>query len=320
MNVIVLGANGQLGSDIVKEFTINNKNKNNDTNSNQCMNESCIIGLTRKDMNLDMYNITQDHLKKILTPYLSSDAPNYIINCIATTNVDACESESTLAFSINTSFAYQLAKFCNEYNAVLCHISTDYVLSGTSSIPYNEDAVPDPINIYGLSKYAGELAVTLCHDKSFIFRVAGLFGVAGASGKGGNFISTMRGLGGVGNSDKALDVITVIADQITCPTATHVIARAIHTFIHQGITDYGVYNCVSSNSCSWFEFAQEIFRLSCIDINKLHKAQFASYPFVAKRPQYTILNTSKISKYYKMPTWQESLVEYFNLLKESHHE
>lgn len=300
VNVIVLGSNGQLGSDIIKIFTANFMNQ-------ECVGNT-IIGLTRKDINLDVNNINQDNLKQVIIPQLSSSSLNYIINCIATTNVDKCEDDSTMAFSVNVSFVYQLAQLCNDHNATLFHISTDYIFSGNDKKSYTEEAIPSPVNIYGLSKYSGEKAIAIYHDKYFIFRVAGLFGIAGASGKGGNFITTMQHLG------KTRNTIQVIADQITCPTATLAVARAIYTFINNNITNYGIYNCVSSNECSWFEFAEEIFKLSNMNINCLHKAEFANYPFIARRPQYTILDTSKISKYYKMPTWQESLAEYFTLI------
>ena len=303
IDVIILGANGQLGSDLVRVFL--EKNGNNAIGNNKIN----LISLTRKDLNFHLDNITQDTLTELLVKYLPKTSSQiYIINCIAITNVDGCEHDSTMAFAINSSFAFQLAKFCNNYNITLFHISTDYIFSGTSLMPYVEEAIPEPINIYGLSKYAGETAVALYHDKYFIFRVSGLFGVATASGKGGNFITTMQRLG------TTRDVVSVIADQITCPTSTLEIARAIHTFINNNVISYGVYNCVSSNSCSWFEFAQEIFKLTGLDANKLQKSEFAKYPFVAKRPQYTILNTDKISQYYKMAKWQDSLVEYFNLL------
>lgn len=282
-DVLVLGANGQLGSDLVKVFVANDVSH---------------IGIRRKE-----FDVLNDEVEK-----LKQYSVKYIINCIATTNVDGSEDDSLLAFKINADFAYKLAKFCHENDIVLFHISTDYVFDGTTPFKYDEKAHANPLSIYGLSKYAGELAVQNYHDKFFIFRVAALFGVSGASGKGGNFVNTMIRLG------RERDEISVIADQITCPTATLDIARAICHFIKNKVDEYGIYHCVSSNSCSWFEFTTEIFRLSGIDVDKVKKAIFKEYPFKAKRPQYGLLDNSKLSKHYTMPTWQEALNEYLTVL------
>ena len=283
-HVLVLGANGQLGSDLLKIFIANNVSH---------------IGLSRKE-----FNVLNDGVEK-----LKQYPVKYITNCIATTDVDGAEVKSELAFKTNTDFAYKLAKFCNENDIILFHISTDYVFDGTNHLRYDEESHPNPLSIYGLSKYASEIVVQNYHTKFFIFRVAALFGIAGASGKGGNFVNTMIRLG------NELDEVKVIADQITNPTATLDIARAICHFIKNKIDDYGLYHCVSRNSCSWFEFTEEIFKLSGISLDKLKKTFFKDYPFKARRPQYGILDTTKLSKYYKMPTWQDALNEYITRLK-----
>lgn len=280
--IVVLGANGQLGTDLGKVLAANGYD---------------FTGLNRQN-----FDPLADNVAEKLTPYF----PGIIINCIATTNVDGCEDNPDQAFLINSSFVFKLARFCNERQITLIHISTDYVFNGSKLTPYTEADLPAPLNIYGLSKSTGDLALSRYHDKFFIFRVSSLFGKAGASGKGGNFITTMQKLG------RERDRIEVIGDQITCPTATLDIARAIVHIISKNIDDYGVYNCVSSNSCSWFEFAQKIFTLSGLDAGKVHPAKFATYQFKAQRPQYGILSVDKLSKYYTMPTWQESLNEYFS--------
>ena len=278
---LILGSNGQLGSDLVKIC------KQEDINH---------IPVTRNEF---------DALHDDLASKLLIHKPDYIINCIATTNVDGCEDASLLAFNINTDFVYGLAKFCSENNITLIHISTDYVFDGSKNTPYLETDSPNPQNIYGISKYAGELTVKAYATKYFVFRVSSLFGRAGASGKGGNFITTMKRLG------QERDSITVIADQITNPTATLDIARCIIHFIKNQIKDYGIYNCVSSNSCSWFEFAQAIFEKAGLDKDKVLPVNFASYKFIASRPKYSVLSTAKLAKYYQMPTWQQGLDEYF---------
>ena len=278
--VLILGANGQLGSDLVKV----------------CKHEN----IKHIPVTSDEFNALHDDLASKLLVH----KPDYIINCIATTNVDGCEEGSMLAFNINTDFVYNLAKFCDTNNITLIHISTDYIFDGSKTTPYLETDLPNPQNIYGLSKYAGEMAVQSYATKYFIFRVSSLFGKAGASGKGGNFITSMQRLG------QERDTVTVIADQITCPTATSDIARCIIHFIKKQIDDYGIYNCVSSNSCSWFEFARAIFILLGLD-TKVEPISFASYKFTARRPKYSALSTAKLSKYYQMSTWQEGLTKYF---------
>ena len=277
--VLILGSNGQLGSDLVKIC------KHQDIK---------YIPVTR-----DGFDALHDDIAAKLLVY----KPDYIINCIATTNVDGCEVGSMLAFNINTDFVYCLAKFCNDNNITLIHISTDYVFDGNKTTPYLETDLPNPQNIYGLSKYAGEMTIQAYATKYFIFRVSSLFGEAGASGKGGNFITTMKRL------EQNREPITVISDQITCPTATIDVARCIIHFIKNQINDYGIYNCVSSNSCSWFEFAQAIFIMLGLD-TKVQPVSFASYKFTAIRPKYSAMSTAKLSKYYQMPTWQQSLAEY----------
>ncbi len=281
-NILVLGANGQLGSDLVKlaDYSMCN-----------------LIKITRQEVDV----LTDDLAEK-----LSHYQPQYVINCVATTNVDLCEENSDQAFLINSDFSYKLAKFCNEVNAVLIHISTDYVFDGIKSSAYTELDIPNPINIYGLSKYGGEIAIKQYAKRYFIFRVASIFGKAGASGKGGNFITTILRLG------NQLDTVNVIADQISCPTATLDIARCIFHFIKTKNDDYGIYHCTSVDSCSWFEFAQNIFKLGGLDINKVQPIKFDSYKFRARRPQNTIMSTDKLSKYYQMPKWYKGLQEYFN--------
>ncbi|MCC2624539.1 MAG: rfbD [Burkholderiales bacterium] len=286
-HIVILGANGQLGSDLVTICKQNNIS---------------FTPVTQDDFNALTDNLGAKILDKI-------SEVSHIINCIATTNVDGCEANSDLAFNLNASFAYKLAQLCNDRSITLFHISTDYVFDGTKTGLYLETDTPNPLNVYGLSKSAGDMAVKMYALKYFIFRVSSLFGRAGASGKGGNFITTMQRLG------CERDTVSVIANQITTPTATLDIARAIIHFITNNIDDYGIYNCVSSNSCSWYDFAQAIFRLSGLDETKLHKADFDGYSFVAKRPKCAVMSTAKLSKYYQMPLWQESLNEYFSIVK-----
>jgi dTDP-4-dehydrorhamnose reductase len=281
--VVILGSNGQLGSDLRKVLAPNHE----------------LINSTSADINAAAVDVSPQ-----LAPYTDAD---YIINCIATTNVDGCESNPQQAFLVNSAFTVQLAQFCTVNQITLIHISTDYVFDGTNPNAYLENDQPNPLNVYGLSKYAGEIAVKTYADKYFILRVSSLLGVAGASGKGGNFVTTMLRLA------REKDSWTVIGDQITCPTHTLDVARAIETLIDQQVSEYGVYNCVSSSSCSWFEFTQEILRQSGQDVNKVKPISYKDYSFKALRPQYAILDSTKITPYYVMPDYKSALSEYLSL-------
>lgn len=281
--IVVLGSNGQLGSDLMQVLA--------------CGNE--LIASTKVNLDASGENVMLQ-----LEAYATAD---YIINCIATTNVDGCEDNPQTAFVINSGFVVQLAQFCQTHDITLIHLSTDYVFDGSNQHPYSENEQPNPLNVYGLSKYAGEIAIKNYASKHFILRVSSLFGVAGASGKGGNFVTTMLRLA----NEK--DSWTVIDDQLTCPTHTLDIARAIKALIEQKVTEYGIYNCVSSSSCSWFEFTQEILRQTGNNPAKVQPVSYHEYKFKALRPQYGIMAVAKLSKYYVMPSYQAALSEYLKL-------
>ena len=283
--IAILGANGQLGSDLIKVLGAIATNE--------------VIAVRREHVDALANNVAQQLM-------ILQDV-DYIINCVAVTNVDGCEDNSNDAFTINSSFAFQVAKFCGENDITLFHISTDYVFDGSKQTPYLESDVATPLNIYGLSKFAGDLAVAQSAAKYFIFRVSSLFGVAGAAGKGGNFVTTMVRLA----NEK--ENWTVISDQITCPTHTLDIARAINALISQQVAEYGIYNCVSSSSCSWFEFTQEILRAIDQNVDKVQPISYTEYKFKALRPQYGVMSVDKLAKYYQMPDYKAALHEYLEL-------
>jgi len=276
MKVLVLGSNGQLGSDLLKI------NKD-------------FIPFTR-----DEFDANKDSIEK-----LPKDV-NYIINCISYHKTDEVEDNPDQAFKINSSFVYELAKFCKSNDITLFHISTDYVFNGYKNSPYNEEDIPNPLNIYGLSKFSGEKVIQNYIEKYFIFRVSSLFGVAGASGKGGNFVETMIKLA------KNNTPLKIIDNQYMTPTHTLDIAKAINFFIENQIDEYGIYHCVSDGSCSWYDFTKEIFNQIELDY-KIDKTTYEEYKTKAKRPKYSVLDNRKLSKYYKMPHWKDTLKEYLEL-------
>jgi dTDP-4-dehydrorhamnose reductase len=274
--ILVFGANGQLGCDICDVFK-----------------EHLVISVTRNEVNA---------LNPTMGTLFEQDI-DYVINTVALTNVDGCESHIEHAYSVNSQFVYLLATICNQHDIPIIHISTDYVFGGIHQI-HHELSLPSPLNIYGNSKLSGEYMLSAYHDKYFILRVAGLFGMRGAASKGGNFVGTMQRLA------IQQDQIRVIADNAIMPTYTRDVAKCILYFVNNDICDYGLYHCVSNNYCSWFEFADAILRESRLDANKLCKISYKDFTTVAKRPQYSILSIKKLSRYYQMPSWQDGLNAY----------
>ncbi|WP_419766220.1 MAG: dTDP-4-dehydrorhamnose reductase [Arcobacter sp.] len=279
--VLLLGANGQLGSDIKKVFKEDIE----------------LICLTRKN-----FDIAQDEISK-LNKYSNID---YIVNTTSYHKTDECEDFPDKSFKVNSSFVYQLAKYSNENDITLFHISTDYVFDGMANEPYKEEDTPNPLNIYGLSKYSGEIAIQNYTKKFFIFRVSSLFGESGASGKGGNFVETMINLA------KKDVPLSIISNQYMSPTHTLDIAKAIHYFIKNEIQDFGIFHCCNTGNCSWYEFTAKIFELTEINY-PISKTTYEEYKTKALRPKYSVLCNSKINKYYKMPHWEIALKEYTNI-------
>ena len=278
MKVLLLGSNGQLGSDIVKIF---------------------------KDSKIELIKYTRKSFD-VLENKINFPKVDYIINCISYHKTDECEDFPDKSFKINSSFVYELAKYCELNDITLFHISTDYVFDGNKKTPYNEEDFSNPLNIYGLSKFAGEKAIQNDLNKYFIFRVSSLFGEAGASGKGGNFVETMINLA------KKEVPLKIISDQYMVPTHTLDIARVIKFFIENQIDEYGIYHVVSDGSCSWYDFTKEIFKQINLNYN-LDKTTYKDYKTKAIRPKYSVLDNRKLLKYYKMPHWKKALREYLRI-------
>jgi dTDP-4-dehydrorhamnose reductase len=283
--ILVLGANGQLGSDIVKVFS---DSENMD-----------LISFYRKNLDVE----ETDSIKHKLNEYSGVD---YIINCTSYHKTDECEDFVEKSFKVNSVAVLEMVKFCSERDIVFIHISTDYVFGGDKKKPYKEEDYPNPLNVYGNTKLAGEFFIKNYCEKYFILRVSSLFGVAGSSGKGGNFVETMIKFA------KEKIPLKVIANQFMSPTHTLDVARAIKILIDKDINNYGLYHVCNSGFCSWYEFTKTIFELTSIDVD-LSKTSYEEYNTKAKRPKYSVMGNSKISKYYKMPEWEEALKEYLKL-------
>jgi len=225
-----------------------------------------------------------------------------VVNTAAFHKTDQCEEEPMKTFLVNAVGAKNVAGVSKEIGAVTVFISTDYVFDGSKSEPYTEDDVPNPINTYGISKLAGELC-TKQNPKHYVVRVASLFGVAGASGKGGNFIETMIA------KAKGNEPIKVVDDMWMSPTYTKDAAETIKKMIELNVP-YGVYHATNSGYCSWFEFAKEIFKMTGLNPN-LTPIKTNQLQMKAKRPQFSALKSTKLTQHgIKMRSWKEALREY----------
>jgi dTDP-4-dehydrorhamnose reductase len=288
MRIVLTGSDGQLGTDLTEVIPD--------------YEEYELIPLTIKDMDV------RDRSKMIET--FSYFDPDVVINTAAYHNVDEVEDNPTKAFLVNSLAVRDMAEWCTSKDKTLIFISTDYVFGKDKNrkLPYVEKDVPAPINIYGLSKVVGEHFAVMC-PKHYVVRTSGLFGVAGAMGKGGNFVETMLKLA------KEKDEIKVVNDQTLSPTHTLDLARQIIFLLKYA--PFGLYHAVSEGKCSWYGFAKEIFKITKTKINCI-PIPSSKYPMRAKRPKYSVLSNSKLDRMevHKMRHWKESLKDY--LIEKGH--
>lgn len=231
--------------------------------------------------------------------------PDWIINAAAMTNVDLCETENTRAFEINALGARHLAEASRDTGARLIQIGTDYVFDGMKDGPYIETDMPHPINAYGITKLAGELYTTYLNKNHYLVRTSGLYGLHPCRGKGGkNFIDTM--LGAAGKNDS----LRIVADEVLTPTFTGDLAAQIDKMI-EAEPPFGTYHATNSGQCSWFEFAEVIFKKSRVKIT-LKKTTAAEWGAPARRPAYSVLaNTALLAQGIDiMPAWEDALGRY----------
>lgn len=277
--ILVTGANGQLGSEL---SIIAEKYSKYEW-----------IFADRTKTTLNDLDLLQNQLKEI--------KPNIILNCGAYTAVDKAEREKELAFKINHLAVELIAKYASKNNAKLIHISTDYVFDGTSSIALNEDAETNPINIYGESKRAGEIACLKENPGSIIIRTSWVY-----SKFGSNFVKTMQRL------MQERDEINVVNDQIGSPTYAADLAQAMVAVLESANWIPGIYNYSNEGEISWHEFALAIKELGGYTCN-VGGIPSASYPTPAKRPEFSLLDKKKIKEAYNVivPDYKESLKKMF---------
>lgn len=281
--IVVTGANGQLGKAVAEEYR-------NDP-------QAQIIALTHKNLAIE----SLDEVLKLI----KSEQPDVIINCAAYTDVDGCEKNAHLAGRINAVGPRNLAIAAQKVDAKLIHISTDYVFNGCGSRPYVESDAPGPVSAYGRSKLMGERFVGEFCQKHFIIRTAWLYG------DGKNFVKTMLRLA------ETHDQVSVVDDQVGCPTSTVQLAKMIH-YLEQ-TEEYGLYHGVCRGQTSWADFAEEIFKLSGLKtkVNHISSEEYAAMnPAAASRPHYSVLEDQMLSLIatdedgFQMADWHDALKEY----------
>jgi dTDP-4-dehydrorhamnose reductase len=236
--------------------------------------------------------------------------PETVINAAAMTDVPGCERDDIKAFKVNGLGPKLIAQNCLKYNAVLLHISTDYVFDGKKGSPYIEEDVPNPLNTYGISKLAGEYYIRALTQRHFIVRTSGLYGLHKCIGKGGNFVDAMLRL------SKGQKEIKVIGDEILTPTYTLDLANQVKELI--GTDSYGIFHVTNEGYCSWYEFAEEIFKFLDIKVD-LKKIKQDDFPSAVKRPRYSVLENKRIKSLGidKMRDWKEALHSYLTERKKS---
>jgi len=309
MKVLITGANGQLGTDLCKVFKDidiicpnqgpTTKNQEPTTKNQQPTTKNQqptykLIPLTHADIEITDIN----SVKKALKSY----KPDIVINTAAYVRVDDCEIYPEKAFLVNAIGVKNIAEISQTLGATLVQISTDYVLDREKDSPYTEDDTPNPINTYGISKLAGEHYAKLA-EKYYIIRVSSLFGKAGASGKGGNFVETMI------KKAKNKEKIAVVDDMIMSPTYTKDAARMIKKIIEKNLP-YGIYHAANEGFCSWYEFTKKIFEFLDLEVD-LKPISAKDLTRKAKRPIFSALKDKKLQRYdLNMPSWQEGLEQY----------
>lgn len=275
MKVLVTGVKGQLGYDVVNELTKRGH---------------IAIGTDIEEMDIT----DAGSVDKVI----EESAPDAVVHCAAYTAVDAAEDNVDLCRKINAEGTQNIANVCKELDIKMVYISTDYVFDGEGERPWEPDDKRTPLNVYGQTKYEGELAVENTLEKFFIVRIAWVFGVNGK-----NFIKTMLNLG------KTRDSLTVVNDQFGSPTYTYDLAKLLVDMVE---TDkYGIYHATNEGICTWYEFACEIFKQAGMDIN-VSPVLASEYPAKAKRPSNSRMSKEKLTEngFEKLPTWQDALARY----------
>lgn len=278
--VLVLGANGQLG---------------------KCFEE---LAALHEDMDWLFMNSSEVDITSSyeVQQCFNSKCIDYCINCAAYTNVEKAESDSKNAFLINAEAAKNLAEICKKSNTVLFHFSTDYVFNGVAQMPYLESDQTNPLNVYGESKLKGEQSIRENANCYFIIRTSWLY-----SQFGHNFFKTI-----LAKAEKA-EELNITTAQTGTPTNANHLAKFVLKLIQDSNARFGTYHFSNKGETTWYGFAEEILKISG-NLDKVKLNPDNSYKTIAKRPEYSVLNISRIEKTfeYEIPSWQEAARELYN--------
>lgn len=280
MRILVTGVKGQLGFDVVNELEKR--------------------GHTAIGVDVDEMDITD---AEAVEKEMKADDLDAVIHCAAYTAVDAAEDNREICMRVNADGTRNIARVCKELGLKMVYISTDYVFDGKGERPWEPDDARNPLNVYGESKYQGELAVEECLDKYFIVRIAWVFGVNGK-----NFIKTMLKLA---ENHKEINVVN---DQTGSPTYTYDLAVLLVDMVET--EKYGRYHATNEGLCTWYEFAKEIFRQAGLDV-KVNPVSSEEFPAKAERPHNSRMDKSKLTDngFALLPTWQDALKRYLEAIK-----
>lgn len=278
--VAVLGASGQLGSDIAARLRESGAYD--------------VVPFSRGEL-----DVTE---RAALAAALGRGF-DVVINCAAFTRVDDCEDEPGRAFLVNAQGAFEVARACRESGALCVFVGTDYIFDGEKGSPYRENDAAQPLNVYGTSKLAGELLVRQAAPRWLVLRIASLFGARGSRAKGGNFVETILARARSGAELRVVDDIRM------SPTYTRDVAGVLEELLDRGAS--GVYHASNAGHCTWYEFALEALRLLGLDA-RIEPVPASAYPMRARRPRNSSLDIGALESVLKRPIrpWQDALRAY----------
>jgi dTDP-4-dehydrorhamnose reductase len=283
MKIVVIGATGQLGADILR---------NNTTHT---------IAAPSRDI-VDITDTAQTGA------YLRAQRPDAVINCAAFHNVPRCEEEPEQAFRTNCIAVRDLAAVCSDIGAWLVAFSSDYVFSGDKRSPYCEDDVTGPLQIYGISRLAGEhAALATAPERAVIIRTCGLYGKSGATSKGGNFVDKCVAVA------RGIPDMEMGADQTVSPTATDDLSRAVLAVIAHPALRSGIYHLVNEGQCTWHELARTAVEMLGLG-TRVHPVDRGGRTGSMRRPLYSALANGKARRMgIALPHWRDALRTYLQV-------
>ena len=280
LTAVVIGANGQLGSDVVSWW------------SSQGVG---VVPLTHAEIAIEDF----DSVRSVL----GAHRPDIVLSTAAFHNVPKCEEDPARSHAVNSLGALNLARTCASLGSTLAYVSTDYVFDGAQRRPYLETDAPNPLNVYGGTKLLGEYYTLNYAPRAYVFRVSGIYGRVPCRAKGGNFITTMQ------RAARERPEVRVVTDEILTPTPTMEIAKASLAILRNGAP--GLYHVTAQGECSWFEFAQVIFETLGLK-TPLKPAVVADFPSPVRRPTYSVLEKGALKSQGLplLPHWRDALVEF----------